>query len=261
MNLTHTIQQTWKAYWKNKKEISIAVISDFLFYYLVALLFGYVMTRMIAAAEQITNTVGDLASATAMQSAQAIPQYKEVSKIMWMLFGGILLIWVMFKGISWRQAHKTLGERINPTEFIKKFVLASIFFYALAIILAFLSVYTQYRIYFTQTAGIKAIGIITLLLLTVIFYFGTIAYSTIERSNPIRNAFVFGIKKWKQIVPPFALSIIVFAISGLLFYFLLIQNTYVALGAALLITLPAIHYFRLLMINSIKKVKASRTAD
>ena len=193
MTTIHTIKQTWKTYWNNKKEIPIAIISDFLFYYFLALLFGYAMKRMIAVAEQIATTIGDLTSTAAMQSAQAIPQYKEVSKILWILFGGIILLWIVFKGISWWQAHKTLGERINPKEFVKKFVLTSLFFYAITILLAFLAVYTQYRIYFAQTTGTGVIGIITVIALLVIFYFGTIAYSTIERSNPIRNAFMFGI--------------------------------------------------------------------
>ncbi len=255
-SLITIIKQTWKTYWQNKKEIPIAVISDFMFYYFLALLSGYVMNRMLAAAEQIMNTVGDLTSATAMQSTQIIPQYKEVSRIMWMLFGGILLIWIVFKGISWWHAQKTLGERINPKEFIKRFALISLFFYAAIILLVFFSTYAQYRIYFAQTAGTWIIGIITLLLLIQALYFGTIAYSIIERNKPIRTAFILGIKKWKHTAPPFALSTIAFAISGLLFYFLLIQNTYVALGAALLAIMPAIHYCRLLMINSIKKVKA-----
>lgn len=256
MTLISTIKQTWKTYWQNKKEIPIAVISDFLFYYFIALLFGYAMNRMIAIAEQIMNTVGDLTSTTAMQSTQIIPQYKEVSRIMWMLFGGILLVWIVFKGISWWQASKTIGERISPKEFIKKFVLASLVFYTITIVITFLAIYTQYRIYFLQTAGTGAIEIAALLLLIITFYFGTAAYSTIDRSNPIRKAFIIGINKWKSILPSFLISIIATMLSALLFYFLLIQNTYVALGAVLLVILPAIHYFRLLMINSIKKVKA-----
>lgn len=257
MTFIQTIKQTWKTYWKNKKDLTVAGISDFLFYTGIIILMAYIVNRLLDLAEQVFNTVGDLTSNAAMQSPQVISQYKEINQIMLILFGGILLIWIVFKGISWWQAHETLGERIKPTDFIKKFILTSITFYAILLAIGFLAIYTQYRDYITDGQGsvmqTMAIGIITLILILITFYFGTIAYATIEQKKPIRKAFVLGIKKWKQIIPAYLLSSAVFTLSLILFFILLIQPNYSVLGIAILILLPEIQYFRLLMINSIKK--------
>jgi len=253
MNLIKTIKHTWKIYWKNKKELPIAIISDFLFYYLAILLIGYVLNKMILIAQQIAEIAGDLTSITAMQSTQAAAQYKEVSKTMWILFIGLFVIWTVFKGISWWQAHKTIGERIKPKEFILKFALVSTAWYGMVLLLFFLSAYANYKVYMTQLINPVIIGIITILLLLKILYFGTTAYSILAVKNPIKNAFKTGMKKWKKTILAYILTLITFIISAVIFYLIAIQNTYIALAVTLLILLPALHYFRLLHIELFKK--------
>jgi hypothetical protein len=250
------LKQTWQIFWQNKNQLPVIVFSDLLFYYLFIQLGLYVINRLSAIAAVLMNMFGDIGEVVgteAMQNAQVIAQYKEVTKLIWLFFGGTILIWIIFKGISWYQTHKIIGNKIKPKEFAIKFLISSVFWYVLGIVSIMIVGYLNYLIFLTQSANNTKLAFLMLGLILLVAYFGAISYCLPSKTKIIRTSFVLGVKKFKQILPSYLLSLIVYALSISLVYTLFIRNFYITLVAIIVIILPAIQYTRLLMVNTIKR--------
>ncbi len=251
------LKQTWQTFLKNKKTVPIPVISDLIFYYLLISLSVYTFNKLTAIAETLMDTFGDLADIVGtqtMQNARVIEQYQQVSKTMWLFIAGIILIWIIFKGINWYYAHLMSGNKLKIKEFALPFLIKSIFWYLLCWLGIMIAGYLNYKIFVgsAQFANPTTVFTLTMIAVWILIYFGVISYS-IDDKKYIRNAFKTGIHKWKKTVPVYLLSTVVFIISLFIFYTLFIRNFYIALLSLLVIILPAIHFMRLLMINSIKR--------
>ncbi len=250
------LKQTWQIFWKNKNQLPVIVISDLIFYYLFIQLGTYVVIQLTQIAENLMSMFGDLAGnigTEVMQNSQVIEQYKEVTKLIWLFFGGIVLIWIIFKGINWYQTHIISGNKITVKEFALKFIILSVFWYVLGIICIMIIGYLNYLLFLTESANNTKLAFLMFGLVLIVAYFGAISYCLPSKTKIIRTSFVLGVKKFRQIVPSYLLSLIVYALSISLVYTLFIRNFYIALVAIIVIILPLIQYTRLLMVKAVKK--------
>jgi hypothetical protein len=248
-------KNTWQIFWQNKNQLPVIVISDLIFYYLFIELGSYVVFHLSQIAEKLMSMFGDIGEnigTEVMQNAQVITQYKEVTKLIWLFFGGTILIWIIFKGISWYQTHIISGNKVKVKDFFLKFLILSVFWYVLGIICIMIVGYVNYLLFLTQSANNTKLAFLMLGLVLIVAYFGAISYCLPNKTKIIRTSFIIGVKKFKQILPSYLICLFVYALSMALVYTLFIRNVYIALVAIIVIILPAIQYTRILMVKEVE---------
>jgi len=251
--LQEQLKNTWKTFAKQKKQIPITIISDSLFYYMLILLAGYVFTRMMQISEQLMQTIGQNLE-QARQMPEMTAQYTQITQTIWMFFGAAILIWIIFKGINWYQAHKMLGRKIKTKQYILQFITTSAIFYLAVLMTIMTTGYINYKIVITgiNTITPNTLAVIMIIIVWILMYFGSITYAKITEKNPIKKALKSGTKQWKKIFPAYIITTLVWGVSLALIYILVLRNIYITMIAIIAIILPAIHYTRLLMINTTK---------
>lgn len=249
------LKNNWTTFWKNKNQLPVIIISEIIFYYLFVQLGKYVIDRLAVIAGVLMEMFGEaetVIETEAVQNAQVLAQYKEVTRLIWLFFGGLILIWIIFKGICWLQTHRIIGNKLSVKEFGLKFLILSIFWYFLGIIVIMIVGYLNYLLFLTESANNTKLALLMLGLCLLVAYFGAISYCLPSKTKIIRNSFTTGVKKYKQILPSYLISIFIYALSISLAYTLFIRNFYIALVAIIVIILPAIQYTRLLMVNNVR---------
>jgi len=208
------------------------------------------------------KTLGEAVSAEAvsqvspelLKTPEMLAVYHTIAKYFIILLLGVLLSWLVFKGINWYIANRMI-RKVNTQKFALKFIgytiLASICIVILFAITIKLISYSTFA--FLPLIGIFADRIIFFLLVWVLAYFVFIAYSLIPETD-CRKLCRFAVRNYRKIVPAHLLLLVMLSFITFITVWSININYWAPFILGLFILLPAFTYGRIYIVVVVNKV-------
>lgn len=221
-----TIPLTWNAIKTHKLNFILSILLDFIFITaLVLVQYAFLVPTVEAqmkTLEIINAETAKLPTAEYYQLDSILTQNEEFEGawavvktfiIMFLLTG--FGAWIIFKTLAWWLSLKTIYNKVPFSEVALKFPLLSLFWFAiLSIGFVFYSISTSSLIPLVSPAiGTAFLGLLFILLT----YFASISFSLIPARQTFKKTFAIGVKHAKNIVPAYAINLVVI---GAIFYLL-----------------------------------------
>ncbi len=218
--ITQTLPKAWKLFTENKKYLGLIIIIELIF----LSLFGTLQYYLFYPSGEAANRAGEII-AQEMQKLQEsevyqlesilannpefMQAYNDLLKALSYFVFGVLILWIIFKGLSWHLAHKSVLRKIKLQQTWWKFALLSAFWFA--IIMAILLIYGLLEgsaALIPMESATATTWIMTLIFL-LIFYFAQISFALIPAQQTFKNTFVYGWKHAKTIIPGFLVNLLI----------------------------------------------------
>ncbi len=269
-NIVKIISTSFKTFYKNYHWALLIVLVDLMFLFVL----GGVMTivQVIAidhlsammqmggeATGGLANVYQDPAVITGLNDLSADAQFnyhmRSLVKYLAIMVLAGYVCWTLFQGLSWWLSNRLNGKRQSYLRYMKNFALQSLLFYGGFVVLMVLWV----RMFMASQMAIVpwmsrfTLDIIFWVLAGAWWYFGFWSYTMRHKYayQNIREAFVFGVKKFFHILPTLMSVTILFVIIDFLLKIPFIAgNNIIMLLFGILLLMPAFTYTRLLLIET-----------
>ncbi|MBW2963894.1 hypothetical protein KY363_00400 [Candidatus Woesearchaeota archaeon] len=214
----------------------------------------------------LMNIYNDTAGVSAgMMSIPNNPDFQFHVNVIFKYLGimvlATLIIWMVFQGLSWfiayRMSHEK-KERIPFLAFWRDFAIKTIPFYALTVLLIFLSVRLLLTIKMSMTPwmGEDALNAVFILLVLITWYFGSVAYTLVSGNawSEFKASFSFGFRKFPKVIQSFLLVAVLFLIiDQVLRIPFIAADPFLKIIFGVLIFMPAIVFTRVLLFNTTRE--------
>jgi len=223
----NTLQLTWNAILKNKRNFVFSILLDFIFITaLVLVQYAFLIPTIEAqmkTLEIINQETAKLSTAEYYQLDSILTQNEEFEGawavvktfiIMFLLTG--FGAWIILKTLAWWLSLKTIYNKVPFSEMAYKFPLLSLFWFAI--------LFVGFIIYSTSTSSIIPIvsptigAILYGIFFLIVLYFASVSFSLIPARQTFKNTFVTGWKHAKKILPAYITNIVLISAVFYLLY-------------------------------------------
>gem|GEM_PF-4930504 len=252
--------------YKKKELFLLSMFFDLCFFTALLVIHYFVLVavkeHVFKFMDMMQETVGGIANAETV--SQVSPEllmtpeltavYHAIAKYFIILLLGILLSWLVFKGINWYIANRMI-RKVNTQKFALKFIGYTIIAAVCLVILFAITIklisYSTFA--FLPLIGVFADRIIFFLLVWVLAYFVFIAYSLIPETD-CRKLCRFAVKNYRKIVPAHLLLLVVLSFITFITIWSINVNYWAPFILGLLVLLPAFTYGRIYIVVIVNKV-------
>lgn len=260
--LTTTLPKAWKAFTENKKYLLLIILFEFiLLFILVQVHLAYFLPSAEAATragDAMSKVMSELPESEIYQletllakNPEFMQAYKELLTYMAYFILSFFAALTLLKAPVWHLAHKSIYKKIPLKTTLTKFILLSLFWFVVVIIL-----FIGYSMATGSTATILPIvsspttTTIMYILFALTFYYSQISYALIPAEHTFKQTFIKGTKQAKKIFPAFLVNLLITFIVLTLPFNWIQTKPLIALTIMLLITIPALAFTRIHMIIS-----------
>jgi len=159
------------------------------------------------------------------------------------------VVYVVFQSVAWFVSFRIAGKKTNFWTFFLWFGLFNLFWFSLFIVYNIVD-------FFVDIGGVLGgnfgfVSVLNSAFLMLIFYFAVISYVKLS----FLKSFVFGFRKYRQVLPSFLVVCLFFLVLNLILPFLFSVNYYFGAAVGIVLFLPSLVFARVFMIKSIERVK------
>ncbi|MBW2969725.1 hypothetical protein KY319_01240 [Candidatus Woesearchaeota archaeon] len=241
------LKKAWQAFKNNKKYLVLVIVLEIIF--LIALtqihlvFFKPTAEAAMIIGEQMTATIEKLSeteftelNTLLLENEEFRTAYHSLLKYLAYFILSMLGAWIIFKTPIWYLAHKTIYNKMPFATHAIKFILLSLFWFAILMVLLIAS---------TAQMPTTIIATVSMLIFLVIFYFTQISFSLIPAQQTFKKTFILGVKHARQILPAYIFNIILATITIALPFIWIKTIPMLSLAIIIIITIPSLAFARL----------------
>lgn len=183
-------------------------------------------------------------------SADALPLWKSWF-LYWLLFILIVyVIYVLIQSVVWNLSLRIAGRKSNFAKYFVSFVLLNLFWFFIFIVYNLMDLIGDLRSVLLS-GRISLVSVLAGLFLLFFAYFAVISYVKLN----LKKSFVFGWKRYRELVPSFFYVFIYFFVLNFILSKLVLLNYTFAVVAGIVLFVPAVSFARIYLSLNINKVK------
>ena len=249
--------------------IAVPVLIDLVFLLCVGFVGRFVLMKSVPHLEKIAflninappipNVVGGDPSAFLAHHAEMMGLLTKVLIIFGEVLFSLFLLWIVFQGINWFLAVKSVEKKANLKKYFLNFLLVSLVGGGL---IAFIW-YLFFQISLKNAARTIpivsgfALNVGALFLVAVVAYFVFIGYSLGHKykgSLLIKNMFQLGVREFKEVILGFAFLIFLFVIANTITKLFGLLGFGAMLVSGVVIIMPLIAFSRIFLVRVVKEI-------
>lgn len=218
--ITQTLPKAWKLFAENKKYLMLVIIVELIF----LSLFGALQYYFFYPSAEAANRTGEIIAQEMQKLSESevyqlegilsnnpefMQAYNDLLKALSYFIISVLIIWIIFKGLSWHLAHKSVLKKITLKQTWGKFALLSAFWFAIIMAITIIYGLLEGSAALIPMESSTATTGIMILIFLMIFYFMQISFALIPAQQTFKKTFAYGWKHAKTIVPTYLVNLLI----------------------------------------------------
>ncbi len=267
------LEKSFKLFKLNWNLVPLCILIDILFIfsigYIVAEIYAKMIEHLVPMVEimqQSEAQIGNLITSqidlinVLSQKALFMDHYISVIFLAGLFIVLVYALYNIFQGINWFIANKIANKKAVLCRFLARFSFVNFVWFILLVLVGifFVKFFMSTSTSMSPVVSSQFIVYTSIFMIAIVVYFALISYSLINKLGlfkALKNTFLIGYKKFRNIFSIYLIIIILFVITDLILRLIYKIHPTVMFIAGLFTVLPLITFARVYLIESMEKIK------